>query len=292
MSGASFALPIEAGHVKLFLRAIGAEECELAELAPGLPVPALTFVQVADHFDPAFPRRPRPSEPWLGSASTPSGVAAGSDLQQGLFHVDQHFTYHRHPRIGETLSAHRLEPRRWSKQGRRGGALEFIELVTEFRDATGEEVVTAAWRDVRTERRHSEVSNTQAPEPVEVPTGAALVPLAENITRTQLVMYAGVSGDFHPLHHDEPFVAHLGYPSVFVPGMLTMAMVGRVVAEHTPITRVRTFGGRFHAQLWPGDSLVAFSTEVDAPNGQRRIEVIALNQARALVFSAHALAEA
>ena len=29
--------------------------------------------------------------------------------------------------------------------------------------------------------------------------------LVENLTRTQIVMYAGASGDFNPIHHDETF---------------------------------------------------------------------------------------
>jgi len=40
--------------------------------------------------------------------------------------------------------------------------------------------------------------------------------LVENLTRTQIVMYAGASGDFNPIHHDETFATKAaGYPSVF-----------------------------------------------------------------------------
>jgi acyl dehydratase len=293
VSGETFRLPVEAGHVALFQRAIGAGEPDFARLAQGCTVPALTFVQAADHFDPDFRRRPRHAEPWFGSGATPSGAEVASDEEQGLFHTDQLFTYHRHPRIGEELLVDRLEPRRWTKQGRRGGELEFIERVTEFRDASRQAVVTACWRDVRTQRRHSEVSKAQSAEPddsVEEPAGERSV-LAENISRTQLVMYAGVSGDFHPLHHDETYVRYLGYPTVFVPGMLTMAMVGRAVGEHVETPDVCEFGGRFHAQVWPGDCLYAYTRESDkAAADMRRIDVIALNQDGRRVFTAHALA--
>jgi acyl dehydratase len=287
---------VEAGHVALFQRAVGAGEPDFARLTRGSTVPALTFLQVADHFDPEFQRRPRHGQPWFGSGATSSGAEAASDEQQGLFHTDQLFNYTRHPRIGESLTTRRLEARRWTRQGRRGGALEFIERVTEFRDANGAEVVRSAWRDVRTERRHSEVTESQSQqpeEPVKPPMGATHMLLAENITRTQLVMYAGASGDFHPLHHDEPYVKDRGYPSVFVPGMLSMAMTGRALLEHTPIEAVREFGGRFHAQLWPGDSLHAWTTETKpVESGARRFEITAIDQNGRLILSAHALAEA
>lgn len=223
MSGNAFLLPIEAGHVALFQRAIDANASECAVAPPGTPVPGLTFVQVADHFDPHFARRPTHGDPCFGSGASASGAPANSDEALGLFHTDQLFTYHRHPHIGKTLSVERVAPNRWTRQGRRGGQLEFIERMTDFSDAAGNPVITAAWRDVHTERKHSEVSNEQASEPeiAETLADTTRTTLAEDITRTQLVMYAGVSGDFHPLHHDEPYVPHLRYPAVFVPSMLT-----------------------------------------------------------------------
>ena len=294
VSAPAFALPVEAGHVALFLRAIGAGELPLAELTAGRDVPALTFAQAADHFDPAFERRPRHGEPWFGSGATPSGAALTSEEQQGLFHTDQLFHYQRPLRVGETLSVRRLEPRRWKKQGRRGGALEFIERVTELCDASGSRVVRALWRDVRTERGHAEVTGSQQRRPeesLEAPQGAAHCVLAECITRTQLVMYAGAAGDFHPLHHDEPHAQSRGYPGVFVPGMLSMAMVGRALLERVPVSAVREFGGRFHAQLWPGDALHAYTREAAAEPGTRRLETTALDQNGRRIFSGHALVE-
>jgi acyl dehydratase len=73
--------------------------------------------------------------------------------------------------------------------------------------------------------------------------------------------------------------------------MLTMAMVGRAVGEHVETPDVCEFGGRFHAQVWPGDCLYAYTRESDkAAADMRRIDVIALNQDGRRVFTAHALA--
>ena len=52
--------------------------------------------------------------------------------------------------------------------------------------------------------------------------------LVEDLKRTQIVQYAGASGDYNPLHTDEVFTTKVaGYPSVFAHGMLTMGMTAR-----------------------------------------------------------------
>ena len=50
--------------------------------------------------------------------------------------------------------------------------------------------------------------------------------VVDGLTRTQLVMYAGASCDFNPLHTDEVYATQVaGFPSVFGHGMLTMALM-------------------------------------------------------------------
>ena len=54
----------------------------------------------------------------------------------------------------------------------------------------------------------------------------------DDLTRTQIVMYAGASGDYNPLHSDEIFTTKVaGYPSVFAHGMLSMGATGRVLTD-------------------------------------------------------------
>jgi acyl dehydratase len=86
-------------------------------------------------------------------------------------------------------------------------------------------------------------------------------PVVEDLRRTQIVQYAGSSGDYNPLHTDEVFATKVaGYPSVFAHGMLTMAMTARMLTDFVGDGRLTAFGGRFTAQVWPGDTLIAGAT--------------------------------
>jgi acyl dehydratase len=119
--------------------------------------------------------------------------------------------------------------------------------------------------------------------------------LVDDLKRTQIVQYAGASGDFNALHTDEVYAREIGgFPGVFAHGMLTMALTGRLVTETLGIENLTRFGGRFTAQVWPGDTLTATLTVVSAePDGDRRRVVVAVrtvNQDAVEVFSATAIA--
>lgn len=114
--------------------------------------------------------------------------------------------------------------------------------------------------------------------------------VVDGLTRTQIVQYAGASGDFNPIHTDEVFATQVaGYPSVFAHGMLTMGMTGRMLTDLVGDGRLTKFGGRFTAQVWPGDTLTATATvtSVEARDGARfaSFEVATKNQDGAVVFS-------
>jgi acyl dehydratase len=80
--------------------------------------------------------------------------------------------------------------------------------------------------------------------------------LVEDLTRTQIVQYAGASGDYNPVHTDEVFVTQVaGYPTVFAHGMLTMGMTGRLLTDYVGDGRLIRYGVRFVNQVWPGDTL-------------------------------------
>jgi acyl dehydratase len=107
--------------------------------------------------------------------------------------------------------------------------------------------------------------------------------LVDNLTRTQIVQYAGASGDYNPLHTDEPFAIQVaGYPTVFAHGMLTMGMTGRILTDWVGDGRLLRYGARFVKQVWPGDTLTARAsvTAVRDQDGQpvADFEVVTRNQ--------------
>jgi acyl dehydratase len=104
--------------------------------------------------------------------------------------------------------------------------------------------------------------------------------LVENLSRTQIVMYAGASGDFNPIHHDETFATQAaGYPSVFAHGMLTMGMTARLLTDWLGDGVLTEYGVRFVKQVWPGDSLTAKGTVTDVgDDGSVSIEIVTTNQ--------------
>src|SRR5208282_3902915 len=105
--------------------------------------------------------------------------------------------YHRPVRPGDVLTVTSHPGKTWEREGRRGGTMTFAESVLEYRDQHGEQVVV------------------------------------DNLTRTQIVQYAGASGDYNPLHSDEIFATQVaGYPSIFAHGMLTMGVTGRMLTDY------------------------------------------------------------
>jgi len=105
----------------------------------------------------------------------------------------------------------------------------------------------------------------------------------ENIPRTRLVMYAGASGDYNPLHTDEVYVTQVaGYPTVFAHGMLSMGATGRLLTDWVGDGRLTKYGVRFLNQVWPGDTLTATATvsAVREEGGERvaDFEITTVNQ--------------
>lgn len=103
--------------------------------------------------------------------------------------------------------------------------------------------------------------------------------LVEDLKRTQVVMYAGASGDYNPVHTDELFTTKVaGYPGVFAHGMLTMGMTGMMLTNYVGDGRLTEFGVRFTNQVFPGDTLDSTATVTAINDGLVDIEVSTINQ--------------
>ncbi|OFV88232.1 MAG: hypothetical protein A3J75_07370 [Acidobacteria bacterium RBG_16_68_9] len=113
--------------------------------------------------------------------------------------------------------------------------------------------------------------------------GDEIPPLVvQNLTRTDLVRYAGASGDFNPMHHDQTFAEAAGNPTVFAHGMLSAGFLGKCVTDYVGAQNLRRFKVRFATRLWPGDTVTCRGrvTRKYLADGEPRIdgELQVLNQ--------------
>ena len=115
--------------------------------------------------------------------------------------------------------------------------------------------------------------------------------VVENIQRTHIVKYAGASGDFNPLHHDDGLAGQLGgYPTVFAHGMLSMGLTGRMLTDWLGPAALKKFGVRFTKQVWPGDTLTAKAEVTGVKDGLATIKVVTVNQDGEPVVEGEAIA--
>jgi hypothetical protein len=73
------------------------------------------------------------------------------------------------------------------------------------------------------------------------------------ITRTHLVRYAGASGDFNPLHHDQTFIKMIGMDNIIAHGMLIMGIAGEAITFWIENKYLRKFNARFLSMTEPAD---------------------------------------
>lgn len=95
--------------------------------------------------------------------------------------------------------------------------------------------------------------------------------VVDGVTRTQIVQYAGATGDFSSLHTDEVAARAAGHAGIMAHGMLTLAATTRLVTDWFGHEAVRTLSARFTAPVWPGDALTARATvaEISVAEGRR-----------------------
>lgn len=290
--------PVEAGHIMLFARAIGDPNPAYYGTDGHETLAPPTFVQAGAQFDPEYPLRPRLGQPWFGSGATPSGAARPTGEGVRL-HAEQRFEYHRALRPGDVLHTTTSEPERWEKTNRRGQILRFQQDTTTYLTADDGPAVTARRVSVIVPPPSDDAAKTAggaprrpAPAPSVEHSGALdyRARLTDNLTRTQIVQYAGASGDYNPLHTDEVYATRAaGYPSVIAHGMLTMGITGRLLTDTFGVRGLLSFGGRFTAQVHPGDSLSATATGHEDAAGTLTLGVTTTNQDGVPVFVGEAV---
>ncbi len=102
------------------------------------------------------------------------------------------------------------------------------------------------------------------------------------ITRTMIVKYAGASGDFNPIHHDELYAIRAGNDRVFAMGMLTAGILAKMITDWVGVGTLRTYKTRFVQRLWPGDDVICRGKVLrifkEGDEDRIEAEVLAVNQ--------------
>lgn len=102
------------------------------------------------------------------------------------------------------------------------------------------------------------------------------------ISRKQLALYAGASGDHNPAHIDLDFAKKAGLPDVFAHGMLSFGVLARVVTEWGGMASLREFGARFVSITQVHDTITFRGTVTecfeDGGEPRARIAVVAIAQ--------------
>lgn len=101
---------------------------------------------------------------------------------------------------------------------------------------------------------------------VDLPVSHTLPP----VTRTELALYAGASGDHNPVHIDIDAARAAGLDDVIAHGMLSMAWAGRVLDGACSPGSVRSYRMRFTAPVNVGDRLTVTvrRAESQLPDGE------------------------
>ena len=100
-------------------------------------------------------------------------------------------------------------------------------------------------------------------------------PVTHELTRTDLVQYAGASGDFNPMHTDEVAAQGAGQPSVFGHGMFSAGLLGKALTDYVGVGNLKRYKVRFTKQTWPGESLTSkvVVTGTRQENGTNLVEL-------------------
>ena len=109
----------------------------------------------------------------------------------------------------------------------------------------------------------------------DVTEGDAAPEFNQELGRTDLVMYAGASGDFNPMHHDEVAAQAAGLPSVFGHGMFTMGLLGKALTDYVGVGNLKLYRVRFTKQTWPGETLTTKVTVAKKyeEHGEHRVDL-------------------
>ncbi|MDF9747505.1 FAS1-like dehydratase domain-containing protein [Natrinema salsiterrestre] len=296
---------IDPGKVEEFARAITSDDPVFRDGTAAaerghdrVPAP-LTYTQVA-----RFPR-------YTPADVEGKGFDLGFQPEYVL-HGEQAHEYERPIYVGDVLEGTTTLADVFQREGGRAGTMTFAVFETEYRTRDGDLVLTDRSTAIETEgavddgdgdagdgsdependtdaATNGGAADAESTAPSDTTdefdrvrtvddlavgdTGPTVV--VEDLERRQFVKYAGASGDFNPIHYDEPYATAAGNESVFGQGMFTAGIASRVVTDWFDLADVASFGLRFQSRVFPGDTVVATGdvVEVDRDSGTVETEL-------------------
>lgn len=146
--GTPFEMTVELGKVREMARAMHADD--VPAFIDGSAVPP-TFLTCTFHWEEAIPD----ANPWPHVKMSRS---------RGM-HAEQEYVFHGPPpKVGTRLACRSRIADIFEKQGRRGGTLTFVVMITEFRDETGTLVAEAKMTAVETARPPKDEGTSESEE--------------------------------------------------------------------------------------------------------------------------------
>ncbi|SIR81648.1 FAS1-like dehydratase domain-containing protein [Natronorubrum thiooxidans] len=281
---------IERGKVEEFARAITDPNPVFRDATAArergydrIPAP-LTYARVS-----TFPR-------YRADGVEDHGFDLGFESEYVL-HGEQAYEYERPLQVGDVLTGTTTLSDVYQRDGGRAGTMTVAVYETTYRDGDDDLVLTEratvietegavqddaegdesgdssdadAETDPKTQTATAEFGSTVEGGPLATSiddvavgdTGPTVV--VDDLSRRQFVEYAGASGDFNPIHYDEPYARAAGNDRVFGQGMFTAGVVSRVVTDWFGLEAVSAFRVRFQSQVFPGDTIVATGELADS----------------------------
>jgi acyl dehydratase len=122
--------------------------------------------------------------------------------------------------------------------------------------------------------------------------GAQIPPLAVTPDRYLTVRYAGASGDFNPIHHDEAFAKSVGLPGRILHGLYTMAQVARAQTEAAGgPEKLKRLSVQFRGMGLPEQEITVTGTVREHLEGRAVIDAVAEQGGKRIVRNATAEVE-
>ena len=189
-----------------------------------------------------------------------------------LLHGGQHWEYARLPRVGELLQGTTTLADITEKSGGRGGRMRLVTLLNRYVDEQGAQVLDESMVLIDVEQQPEREVDDGAQRRAVPEAPAADWSASRRITRTDIVRYAGASGDFNPIHHDDEFARAQGLPSVFSMGLLQAGMLATDLGERHDVSELSRFSVRFADRVWP-DEVLSFRGTANEEGTQVDLDV-------------------